>query len=243
MGCRVLNLSSFDGQARRRGAGRWNITVDNSFNSSGQRQDFDADIVVLSTPAKALSPIMQSTDASIAAALSKVQYSSSAVLNMLFDASDIDQTINGFGFVVPEIEKRSILACSFSSTKFAGRVPPNKVLLRVFVGGVLHPELFELSDGELIQTALHDLRAYMKISRYPNRVWIKRWTKAMPQYNLGHFELVQNLKRQFAAHEGLVWCGSALTGVGIPDCVRAGFESATAVQELIGKYPRSTVSV
>ncbi|MBS1954063.1 MAG: protoporphyrinogen oxidase [Cyanobacteria bacterium SZAS-4] len=194
--------------------------------------DFDADIVVLATPAKASSSILHTIDPELSAAFASVEHSSSVVLNMLFNTDDIGHPLDGFGFVVPELERRSIIACSFSSTKFKGRAPHNKVLMRAFLGGILHPDVFVYSDGDLIQSTLRDLRHYLKITNYPQNVWIRRWPNAMPQYNVGHLQLVERIKDGFARRERLIWAGSALTGVGIPDCVRAGFEAAEQVRKL-----------
>lgn len=204
---------------------------------------FDADAVVLATSARALSSIIKSTDQSLASHLGQVEYSSCAVLNMLFDSRHIGRALDGFGLVVPEIEKKNIIACSFASTKFSGRAPAGMSLVRVFLGGELHPEMFALSDGDMVQAALHDLRTYLKISQFPNKIWVKRWTKAMPQYTVGHLALVARLKAQFGQHKGLVWTGSALSGVGIPDCVRSGFDAAVSVQELTRKSHKSPALV
>ncbi len=205
--------------------------------------DFDADVVVLATPASASSSILKSIDQELSLDLASVEHSSSAVLNMLFNAEDIGHPIDGFGFVVPELEHRSIIACSFSSTKFKGRAPQHKVLMRVFLGGILHPDVFAYSDGGLVQSALKDLRHYLKITSYPQEIWIKRWSNAMPQYNVGHLQLVKRIKERFARHDHLIWCGSALTGVGIPDCVRAGVEAAERVEKLTEAHVDSVAVV
>ncbi|MBI2811091.1 MAG: protoporphyrinogen oxidase [Candidatus Melainabacteria bacterium] len=216
LGCRVQALSQ---------VGRsWRLHTNDG-------RDFDADIVVLATPARASSVILQTIDPQLSADLAAVEYGSSVVLNMLFDAGDIGHPMDGFGFVVPELERKSIIACSFSSTKFKGRAPQNKVLMRVFLGGVLHPDVFAFSDGELVQSALKDLRTYLKITSYPQEIWIKRWPNSMPQYNVGHLQSVKRMKEHFSKHDRLIWAGSALSGVGIPDCVRAGFEAAQRVHE------------
>ncbi|HEY9734057.1 MAG TPA: protoporphyrinogen oxidase [Drouetiella sp.] len=228
LGCTVKDLA--------KSGLRWKVNL-----SDGR--SLDADAVVFATAASSLSRIMQSTDSALAADLARVEYSSSAVLNMLFDKRDVERPLDGFGFVVPEIENKKIIACSFASTKFPDRAPANKVLLRVFLGGALHPEIFALSDGDLIQAALVELRTYLGIKRFPQKVWIKRWTNAMPQYTVGHLKLVEQLKNHFSAHDGLVWTNSALTGVGIPDCVRSGFEAAQTLRTLAKNVDHSPVKV
>jgi oxygen-dependent protoporphyrinogen oxidase len=203
-------------------ADRWQLVT-----HSGHSHE--ADVVVLAAPAKKVGEMISSLDSSLSAHLSSVEHTSSVILNLLFEKKDINHPLDGFGFVVPERERKSIIACSFSSTKFKGRAPSNQVLMRVFLGGALHPDVFALSDGDLIKVALEDLRTYLGITSYPLKIWLKRWPNAMPQYHVGHLELVQQIKHRFTSHRGLIWAGSALCGVGIPDCIRGGLEAAQSV--------------
>jgi len=202
---------------------RWNLALCN-----GETEV--TDVVVLAAPAKSVSTIISSFDSILSTDLARIEHTSSAIINMLFDQKEIAHPLDGFGFVVPELERKSIIACSFSSTKFKGRAPSGKVLMRVFLGGALQPDVFALSDGDLIRVALEDLRTYLGISSYPEKIWIKRWANSMPQYHIGHLELVRQIKVRFSSHAGLIWAGSALTGVGIPDCIRSGFEAAESVR-------------
>lgn len=211
-------------------ADRWKITT-----CSGDL--IDADAIVLAAPAHKVSNIVSSFDSVLSSCLEKIEHASSAVINLLFDQEDLSHKLDGFGFVVPERERKSIIACSFSSNKFMGRAPRDKVLLRVFLGGTLHPEIYGLSDGDMIKVAVDDLRTYLSINRYPRKIWLRRWPMSMPQYNVGHLELVKDIKRKFAAHPGLIWAGSSLSGVGIPDCVRSGLEAA----ELIDVMSRQAI--
>jgi protoporphyrinogen/coproporphyrinogen III oxidase len=193
-------------------------------------QLIEADIVVLACPARSISAAVSDLDAKLAFHLNEIAYSSSVIISLIFDSADISHPMDGFGFVVPERERRSIIACTFSSIKFKGRAPLDKVLMRVFLGGALHPEIFALSDSDLIKTALDDLKTYLGIARFPEKIWIRRWANSMPQYYVGHLELVRQIKDRFEIHPGLIWGGSALSGVGIPDCVRSGLAAAQSVR-------------
>jgi oxygen-dependent protoporphyrinogen oxidase len=144
------------------------------------------------------------------------------VVNLIYKREDIDNPLDGFGFVVPASEKRDIIACSFSSVKFQNRAPEGHVTLRVFVGGALKPGATKLSDKEILAMVQRDLRKYLKIKNQPEWYQIARWDKSMPQYCLGHAQLVKELEQQMAQISGAFLAGNAYGGVGIPDCIHSG---------------------
>ena len=62
-------------------------------------------------------------DGELARRLGRIGYTSAATVNLAYRESDFPQIPHSFGFVVPVIEGRRIIAGSFSSLKFAGRAP------------------------------------------------------------------------------------------------------------------------
>src|SRR5439155_587742 len=75
--------------------------------------------------------------------------SSSAPVTLGYRSTELPRGLPGFGFVVPAVERRPILACSYPSRKFAGRAPDGHDLVRAFVGGALRADLLELDDERL----------------------------------------------------------------------------------------------
>src|SRR5262249_14340489 len=136
-------------------------------------------------------------------------------------------------FVVPEVERKKIIACSFSSIKFAGRAPTEIVLLRAFVGGALHPELFSLDDLALEEAVRAELRVLLGITAEPLLKRIARYPDAMPQYHVGHLNRVARIEERVSQQPGLALAGCAYRGVGIPDCVHSGESAAGAVIEAL----------
>ena len=116
--------------------------------------------------------LMKWTPSSVAE-LAAIQYASTATVNLAFRRSDIPHPLDGFGFVVPIIERRKILACTFSSIKFRGRAPEGHVLLRAFVGGALQPEMFALDEDAMAAAVRDDLRALLGIEKPPLFCWLK----------------------------------------------------------------------
>ena len=123
----------------------------------------------------------------------------------------------------------NIIAGSMASVKFPGRAPEDKVLLRVFVGGALQPELNNLGDEELRRIVIQELAELIGLSGEPEFCDIARWLAMMPQYHVGHLELVNQIEARAARLPHFALAGNAYRGVGIPFCVRSGERAAERV--------------
>ncbi|HJU53052.1 MAG TPA: protoporphyrinogen oxidase [Pyrinomonadaceae bacterium] len=203
--------------------GQWKIRA-----NSGET--FYADAVCLALPAYASAKLLSNADAQLAAELDAIPYASTATVNLAYRRSDIPHKLDGFGFVVPFVERRSILACTFSSVKFAGRAPEGHALLRAFVGGALQPEMFALDEEEMLAKARRDLRELLGIEAPPLFAHTEKWPRSMAQYHLGHIERVGRIRQRLKELPGLKLAGNAFDGAGIPDCIRSG---ETAADEIL----------
>src|ERR1044071_2258889 len=112
----------------------WTISTD-------QGEEFKADAICLALPAYVAASLLSDVNKLLAEKLSQIKYASTATINFGYRRSAINHPLNGFGFVVPVIENRSLIACTFSSVKFADRAPNDHVLLRAFAGGALQAAL------------------------------------------------------------------------------------------------------
>jgi oxygen-dependent protoporphyrinogen oxidase len=189
----------------------------------------DTEGVIIATPSYHAAQLIEGFNVSLAADLAKIQYTSSAIVNLAYRREDISHSLNGFGFVVPILEKRNIIACSFSSVKFQGRAPAGYVLLRCFVGGALNPEVYELDDSKLINTAHKEMCDLLGARAQPLFALVHRHPQAMPQYFVRHLEHIVQINSKVSKHGGLALAGNAYGGVGISDCVRSGEEAAEAL--------------
>jgi oxygen-dependent protoporphyrinogen oxidase len=173
-------------------------------------------------------------DPYLSADLERIQYASSAVINLAYRREDIPHPIDGFGFVVPIVEKRPIIACSFSSAKFTGRAPEGNELLRCFVGGALQPEVYGWDDDVLIEAMRKEMRDLLGIKAQPLFAFVHRHPQSMPQYPVGHLERVSRINDRVKHHRGLAIAGNAYGGVGIPDCIHGGESAAEAIINDLG---------
>jgi oxygen-dependent protoporphyrinogen oxidase len=197
----------------------WLITTDKS-------ERLQADGVILAIPSYNAAEMLSRVAPDLAKGLREIPYSSTATVSLAYRRSEILHSLNGFGFVVPAIESRKIIACTFSSVKYSGRAPEGYVLLRAFVGGALQPSLFEQDDRAMENSVREELSLLLGVQAAPLFCRIYRHPRSMPQYYVGHKERVRHIEVILASLPGLAVAGNAYHGVGIADCIRSGEEAA-----------------
>lgn len=198
---------------------KWLLTL-----ADGER--LEADAVCLALPAYLSARLLQTVQPALAEKLRGVKYASTATVNLAYRLEDVPRPMNGFGFVVPIIENRAVLACTFGHVKFPGRAPTGYALMRTFMGGALQPQVFEMEDREMIQAIRKNLLELLGIEREPLFVRIERHPLSMAQYRVGHLELLDSMESLLEQLPGLRLAGNGFTGIGVPDCVRRGEECA-----------------
>jgi oxygen-dependent protoporphyrinogen oxidase len=191
------------------------------------------DAVVLAVGAAEAGRLVASFDTSLATDLRGIPYASSAVVNLAYRPDQFREPPPGFGFVVPQIEGRPIVAASFPSVKFRHRDSPERTPVRVFVGGALQSEILEHDDGRLIQIAHDQLRELGLVTGAADPAFVRRWPQSMPQYHLGHLSRVDRIEQAVRGRSGLALAGNAYRGVGIPQCVASGYAAAQQVAEAL----------
>jgi oxygen-dependent protoporphyrinogen oxidase len=195
----------------------------------GKNQALEADAVILAVPAFVAAKLLQGIAGDIAPQLNIIPYVSTATINLAYECSQIGHPLSGYGFVVPRLEKRNIMAATFSSVKFPHRAPEGKVLLRCFVGGAKNEAIVSWGDAELLAAVSGDIEEILRIKGKPLLTRIYRWHKAMPQYTLEHEKRLSLIGDGLSKHPGLFLTGSAYRGIGISDCVHQAESTAKAV--------------
>ncbi len=226
--------------ALRKTADGWEIQTDGS-KGNGQKECFDA--VILASPAWAAGVLLRPVDEDLGKDLSGIPYSSSITVNLVYDEAKLGALPEGFGFLVPITEGRSMLACTFVHRKFLGRTPPGKAVFRAFLGGMKNEALLAEPDETLAATVRRELSEILgdkviSLSVEPEHVQVSRWRRAMAQYAVGHQERKQRITDRVAALPGLRLAGNAYDGIGIPDCIRLG---RTAAKELVSELASLSV--
>jgi oxygen-dependent protoporphyrinogen oxidase len=191
----------------------------------------DADGVILATEAYQAARLLRHADPALGHLLEEIPYASSATVTLAYRHDAIRHPLDGFGFVVPQVERRPVLAGTFSSVKYPGRAPEGHALLRVFVGGALNEAAVAADDGALVTTARGELASLLGAEGEPVLTRVTRYVKAMPQYQVGHLTRVDAIESAARRLPGLALAGGAYRGVGIADCVHSGEEAA---ERLVG---------
>jgi oxygen-dependent protoporphyrinogen oxidase len=186
----------------------------------------DADGVIIALASNKAYKLLEKFDSRLAKELSQIRYESSVVINLGYNLKDISHNLDGFGFVVPTVERRPILACSFSSLKFRERAPAGRLLLRCFMGGATNLEIYERDDNWLMKTAHEEMCELLGVSDKPVLKMVSRYYQSMPQYFVGHLDLVSKIKGRVNKYKSLDLAGNAYGGVGIPDCINSGEKAA-----------------
>jgi oxygen-dependent protoporphyrinogen oxidase len=203
--------------------------VENGFEVVLPDEKILADAVIVTTDTKTASHFIRPWDERLSEHLATIPYVSTATVSLGFRRDEVTHPLNGFGYVVPRSERKHILATTWSSTKFQGRAHADSVLIRSFVGGAHQEELVNLPDHELIQRVLEDLRPVLGISGAPTLSRVFKWHKANPQYNIGHLSKIEEIEKETGKYPGFFLSGAAYKGVGIPDCIQQGWETAKKV--------------
>lgn len=214
-GCRVTRILPGEG-------GGYQLTT-----ASGET--FQADAVVLATPAFVSAELVCTFAPKLAEALETIRYVSTATVSLAYRQSEVGNPLNGVGFIIPRKENRRISACTVSSTKFAQRAPQGQMLLRCFVGGPGHEDEVAQSDAELIGAARAELAALLDLHAEPVLGRVYRWKKGNAQYDVGHLERVKAMQALCQETPGLFLTGSAYEGIGVPDCIHQGQQAAEKV--------------
>ncbi len=214
----VHSLKSRDG-------GGWEV--------ASKDRSFEADAVVLALQPNKMSPLLTPLDKEWEKLLAGVPAHDSATLNLGFRREDVGHPLDGFGYVVPTVEKRLCVGASFVSQKFAGRAPEGSVLIRVFLGQAAVNLLKSQGPDPMLEAVLDELTPILQLKSQPLFRHLAVYTQSQSYYRPGHLSLAKRLLEKAEETPGLYLGGNGLSGSGIPDCVSTG---EAAAQKLIEDY-------
>ncbi|GBE02253.1 protoporphyrinogen oxidase [bacterium BMS3Abin08] len=175
--------------------------------------------VVLACPAYASADITAGFDKDLSGLLKEIPYPAVSVVCLGFRREDVRNNLNGFGFLVPYREHRRILGTLWDSSIFPNRAPEGSVLLRSMIGGVRASDLAMQDNERLVEIVLEELREIMGIDEDPEFYRVYRHGRAIPQYNVGHGDLLQRIQDRISGYPGLYITGNAYRGISVNDCI------------------------
>jgi oxygen-dependent protoporphyrinogen oxidase len=190
---------------------------------------FDADAVVLAAPAYAAADLVAGWDASLAGELRRIAYAPMRVAGIAFRSADVPAPLDGFGFLAARGQGVRILGALYTSTLFPQQAPPETSYVRVFLGGATDPGAVDLEPAAAEAVVRADLAHVLGIRAAPVAYHERVWSQAIPQYALGHRDVLRAVDERLARQPGLFLAGNAYRGLGIADTVRDAFAVARSV--------------
>ncbi len=191
------------------------------------------DDLVLACPAHVSSALLETAARSLASELASIPYSSAILVTFLFDRGDLAHSLDGFGFLVPRSERRSVAAATWAHVKFPPKARNDLAIVRAFIVGPEATLLLRSSHDELVRLALSELDRLAGVTAKPLRSLVHVWPDSMPQYVVGHETRRNRIRGALAEIPGLYLTGNAYEGVGVPDCIRLAKETAKRIVESI----------
>jgi protoporphyrinogen/coproporphyrinogen III oxidase len=171
--------------------------------------------------------------------LTSITHPPVAVLALGFRREDVAHKLDGFGLLVPDVERRNLLGVIFSSTLFPGRAPAGHVLLTAFVGGVRKPDLANADLVTLTARVMDDLRLLLGVRGEPTFRAFHLWPKAIPQYTLSYGRFKEIMDEAERRNPGLGLTGSYRDGVAVGDVISAADHTAERIAGQIGTGQRT----
>ncbi len=203
------------------------------FEKDGKIESLSSKIIIISTPAYVASELVNELSMEVSQSLRQIYYPPVAEVVFGYKKEMVGVEPDGFGFLIPEKENRKILGTLWSSTIFPKRAPEGYVELTTFVGGTRQPEFALKSDDELIKIVSDELKKIMKVFGEPEFVWISKWEKAIPQYNVGHLRIMALIDEFEKQNQGIYFCANYRGGIAVGDCLMSAEKTANKILEKI----------
>ena len=197
--------------------------------SSAGNEELACDRIVVTTPTTASAQMLQDIAPAASGALEKISYAPVGVVSLGYRREQVRHSLDGFGFLVPRSSGRRTLGTVWNSSVFPGRAPEGHVLLTSFVGGATDPTATSLMREELAALVHREIAPILQITGNPAVHRVTPYLKAIPQYDLGHLDLLKTIQDAVARIPGLWIIGNYWKGPSIGACV----EHAMAIADTI----------
>ncbi len=188
--------------------------------------------VVLAIPSFTAAKLLGESFRQVAEQVDSIPYAGVNVVCLIYDRDGLTPPLDGFGYLVPDIRDARHLGCIWTGSVFPDHIADGRVLLRAMVGGTRDPEGVELDDDALVDMVHGELETTLGgMKAQPRSAKVFRWSKAIPQYPVGHPQQMERLEQRLAETPGLHVAGNAYRGIGVNDCVREARALARKILE------------
>jgi len=215
---------------------------ENGFRLVTSQGEYYFDSVVSAAPAYEAAKFLKTLDKELADIMDSIPYSPAFVAGLGFNEEDVENDLDGFGYLIPKLENKKILGALFTSSIFPSRRPKDKKLVRVIMGGDTDQgrSLMSKSDEELVDIAFNEIKDTLGIKAKPVHHKHFRWDKAIPQYYPGHSEKVKSVEEICGRIGGIYVGGNVLCGIALNDCTRRSLEITESITRSLEKQGQAS---
>jgi oxygen-dependent protoporphyrinogen oxidase len=186
----------------------------------------EAKRIVLAVPADVAARLLDEATAGASRLFEQIPYAAVAILALGWRRADVGHPLAGFGFLAPRKEGLRTLGCLFPSELFPDRAPEGHAALAAFAGGRTDPEIATWDEDRIATTLIGELRGPLSLRGEPAWKLVRRWPRAIPQYEVGHGRFIDRAREIEQALPGLHIGGNFLGGISVPNCIQNGTELA-----------------
>jgi oxygen-dependent protoporphyrinogen oxidase len=190
------------------------------YNHLEQKETIDCDTILSTVPAYVAADLFRNFDETLSKHLLDIYYPPVLVFYIVYKKSGIGQPLDGFGFLIPSIERKSFLGAIWSSVIFPNRSDENNAAFTLFIGGARDPEVGSVDKEILISKVRKEFEQIMRISGDPVLVTYRYWPKAIPQYNIGYVEHERYFDEFEKNNPGIILSGNYRGGISVGDCIK-----------------------
>ena len=227
LGSRVITFAEVNSLEKKGGGFKVN------YKNGNTNESIECDAVLSTIPAYNASEIFKPFDEKLWEHLNEIYYPPVLVLFLGYNEADIKQPLDGFGFLIPEKEKKSFLGAIWSSVLFPNRAPEGQTAFTLFIGGSRNPEIGNVDKEILFSKALSEFESIMKINGKPTFKTYRYWNRAIPQYNIGYIEHERYFEEFENSNPGMFLSGNYRGGISVGDCIKNSAEVTKRIMSLI----------
>ncbi|MGB3509632.1 MAG: protoporphyrinogen oxidase [Microcoleaceae cyanobacterium] len=203
------------------------------FSTPDGPQQIETRTIALTTPAYVCAELFKPLQREVTSALNEFYYPPVACVVLAYPVSSVKVKIDGFGNLIPRGQGIRTLGTIWSSTLFPGRAPQGWQIFTNFIGGATDPGIAELDNEKIVGQVHLDLCSTLlkQDVPLPKVLAVHLWSRAIPQYNLGHKYRLEQINSGLKSLPGLYLCSNYIGGVALGDCVRQATEIAAKISQ------------
>ncbi|AFH47942.1 Protoporphyrinogen oxidase [Ignavibacterium album JCM 16511] len=191
-----------------------------SYRHSGIDEAIVCDAVLSTVPSYVAGNLFSKFDKKFKVHSDEIYYPPVLVYFLAYEKKNIGQTLDGFGFLIPEKENKSFLGALWSSVIFPYRADNNFATFTLFIGGSRYPDFVKEDRNKLLEKVRKEFEQLMKIKSDPVFSAYRFWEKAIPQYNIGYIEHERFFDEFEKQNPGLFISGNFRGGISVGDCIK-----------------------